>query len=41
MKPTGDDVVKAFNGLSIAASRARELATNHGKTLQRVPFGIT
>lgn len=31
MKPTGDDVVKAFNGLSIAASRARELATNHGK----------
>ncbi len=31
MKPTGDDVVKAFKGLAIAASRARELATNQGK----------
>jgi hypothetical protein len=31
MKPTGDDVVKAFKGLAIAASRARELATAHGK----------
>ena len=31
MKPTGDDVVRAFKGLAIAASRVRELATNHGK----------
>ena len=31
MKPTADDVVKAFKGLAIAAARARELATVHGK----------
>ena len=31
MKPTGDDVVQAFKGLAIAASRARELATDNGK----------
>lgn len=31
MKATGDDVVKAFKGLAIAAARARELATEHGK----------
>jgi hypothetical protein len=31
MKPTGDDIIKAFKGLAIAAARARELATDHGK----------
>ena len=31
MKPTADDVVKAFKGLAIAAARARELATDNGK----------
>ena len=31
MKPTTDDVVKAFKGLAIAAARARELATDYGK----------
>jgi hypothetical protein len=31
MKPTADDVVKAFKGLAIAAARARELATDCGK----------
>ena len=31
MKPTADDVVKAFKGLAIAAARARALAMDHGK----------
>lgn len=31
MKPTADDTMKAFKGLAIAAARARELATDHGK----------
>ena len=31
MKPTADDVIKAFRGLAIAAARARELATEHKK----------
>ncbi len=31
LKPTAEDVVKAFKGLAIAAARARELATSHGK----------
>jgi hypothetical protein len=31
MKPTADEVVKAFKGLAIAAARARELATDNGK----------
>jgi len=31
MKPTADDVVKAFKGLAIAAARARELVTDNGK----------
>jgi len=31
MKPTADDVVKAFKGLAIAAARARELAAANGK----------
>ena len=31
MKPTADDVLKAFKGLAIAAARVRELVTEHGK----------
>ncbi len=31
MKPTASDVTKAFQGLAIAAARARELAVEHGK----------
>ena len=31
MKPTADDVLKAFKGLAIAAARVRELAKEHGK----------
>ena len=31
MKPTAEDVVKAFKGLAIAAARTRELARSHGK----------
>ena len=31
MKPTADDVVKAFKGLAIAAAQARELVTDNGK----------
>lgn len=31
MKPTADEIVKAFKGLAIAASRTKELTTTHGK----------
>jgi hypothetical protein len=31
MMPTADETLKAFKGLAIAASRARELATKCGK----------
>lgn len=31
MKVAADDVVKAFRGLAIAASRAKSLAKEHGK----------
>jgi hypothetical protein len=31
MKPSASDVMKTFQGLAIAAARARELAVNHGK----------
>lgn len=31
MKPSANDVTKAFQGLAIAAARARELAEEHGK----------
>ena len=31
MKPTADDVLKAFKGLAIAAARVRELVKEHGK----------
>jgi hypothetical protein len=33
MKPTSDDVLKAFKGLAIASARARELANDHGRDL--------
>jgi len=31
MKPTADEVVKAFKGLAIAAARAKGLAKEHGR----------
>jgi len=31
MKPSSNEVIKVFQGLSIAAARARELAVSHGK----------
>ena len=31
MKVSGDDIVKAFRGLAIAAARAKGMAKEHGK----------